>query len=87
MPKKKSPKSQNEELPEMPTRDEVGQAAHIVILAENNLADHELALEIARKNLLKVMAAHGRTSVAIEGRKFTRRFYQSKETIVVSKAR
>lgn len=82
---KDEPKEFSSELPGTPERDEVGQAAHNVLLAEKDLAGAEMGVELARKALIKIMKAYGRESVKIEGRKFTRRFYQSKETVVVSK--
>jgi len=84
--KRPAPLQNDQELPEMPGPDEVGQAAHNLLLAERGLIEAETALASARKALVKIMKAHGRSAIKIEGRQFKRRFYESKETVVISRA-
>ena len=68
----------------MPGRDEVGQAAHNYVLAQESLRGAEKAVEEAKKTLISVMKAYDRKSVKLPEGTFTRRLYLAKETIVVS---
>lgn len=83
----KKNKIQKEELPAMPARDEIGQAAHNLIQADQALTEAQEKRDLCEKTLFRLMSKAGRQNLSINDYRFSVRIRPTREIVAVSKPR
>lgn len=80
-----SPRKKQIELPNMPERDELGEAAEALIAADDRLEMATKQRDEAEDALFKLMRKQGRQSLSVNNYRFSVRVRPTREIVAISR--